>query len=79
MPRGAEGGGKWHLFRGDISGCAQNQITEEIQEIRSLVNEDVRMRLGGMCEMYRVDIRGLMLNAKSHAKVWGGIWGMLLV
>ena len=39
-----------------------NRITEKMQEMRSLVNEDVQMKLDGMCEMYRVDIRGLMLN-----------------
>ena len=43
---------------GNIWGCMQNHITEEMQEVRSLVNEDVQRKLDGMCEMYRVDIRG---------------------
>ena len=45
----------------------QNYITEKMKEVRSLVNEDVQRKLDGMCEMYRVDIRGLMLNfLESH-------------
>ena len=30
--------------------------------MRLIANEDVQMELDGACEMYRVDIRGLMLN-----------------
>ena len=48
---------KWHLFLENIWGCVMNQITEKMQEMRSLVNEDVQGKLDGMCEMYRVDRR----------------------
>ena len=35
--------GGWHLFFwGIFGGCAQNHITEEMQEVRSMVGEDVR-------------------------------------
>ena len=47
----------------------QNHITEEMQEVRSLVNEDAQRKLDGMCEMYREDIRGLMLNSQESRKV----------
>ena len=46
-----------------------NQITDKMQEMRSLVNEDVQRKLDGMCEMYRVDIRGLMLNSQESHQV----------
>ena len=38
-----------------------------MQEMRSLVKEDVQRELDGMREMYRVDRRGLVLNfQESH-------------
>ena len=40
-----------------------------MQEMRSLVNEDVRRKLDGVCEMYRVDVRGLMLNFRESRQV----------
>ena len=53
---------KWHVFLGNIWGCLQNHITEKMQDVRSLVNEDVGRKLDGMYEMYWVDIGGLMLK-----------------
>ena len=45
----------------------QNHITEKMQEVISLVNEDVQRKLDGMCETYTVDVRGLMLEfQESH-------------
>ena len=45
-----------------------NQITEKMKEMRSLV-EDVRRKLDGMCEIYRVNIMGLMLNFQESRQV----------
>ena len=46
------------IFLVNIWGCMQNHITEKMQEVRSLVNEDVQRKLDGIFEMYRVDIGG---------------------
>ena len=50
-----------------------NQIAEGAQEMRLIANEDVQMKLDGVCEMYRVDIWGLTLNFRSHSMAQNAI------
>ena len=67
--RGAEGGRKWNLFSDSIWGCLANQITAKVQELRPAFNEDVQRNLDGACDMYRVEIRGLMLSFQDPYQV----------
>ena len=41
-------GGKWNLLLGNIWGCIMDQITAKMQEMGSLVNEDVQRKLDGL-------------------------------
>ena len=47
-------------------GKIHEQITERMQEMGAYIDQDVRGKLNGMCEMFRVDIGSLLTHFQEN-------------
>ena len=55
-------GQKRQVFLNAAWGAIREQITERIQEMGTYIDQDVRGKMNGMCEMFRVDIGSVLTN-----------------
>ena len=49
-----------------VLGTTHEQITERMQEMGTYIDQDVRNKLNGMCEMPRVDVGGQLANFRER-------------
>ena len=49
-------GKKWESFLKDAWGTMHGKITERMQEMGTFIDQDVRNKLNGVCEISRVDV-----------------------
>ena len=60
-------GKKWQFSLKAVREAIHEQITERIQEMGSYIDQDVKSKLNGMCEMFRVSVGGSIINFPGKA------------
>ena len=58
-------GKKWQAFLKAVWETTHEQITERMQEMGTYIDQDVRSKLNGACEMFRVDVGSQLASSQG--------------
>ena len=59
------GGEKWQEFLKAVWETIREQITERMQEMGTYIDQDVKSKLNGVCEMFRVDVGSHLVRSQE--------------